>query len=227
MLSCFEFPGNFIFFLLSLFLQCLCCPCLTPMQHLHITLTRWSKSSFEPCDKVWDRRCLFFVNSLLLSYTVFFPHWLFYLVTSSHLCIVYSAQRWGWRRQKMSSNIKNEITEAKEHPSVWKRDKGNFWATVVHVYCNFRLLSPPFLTKDSFWGFEGTLLNRLLLYIHIAIIRKSTYDFLYRSTADLQYCVSFSLQQSDSDIYICFPWFFSIIDYYKKSLLFLILVIRV
>ena len=65
--------------------------------------------------------------------------------------------------------------------------------------------SPPFLTKDSFWGFEGTLLNRLLLYIHIAIIRKSTYDFLYRSTADLQYCVSFSLQQSDSDIYICFP----------------------
>ena len=113
----------------------------------------------------------------------------------------------------MSSNIKNEITKAKEHPSVWKRDKGNFWATVVHVYCNFRLLSPPFLTKDSFWGFEGTLLNGLLLYIHIAIIRKSTYDFLYRSTADLQYCISSSSQQSDSDIYI-----FSLILFHYRLL---------
>ena len=159
-------------------------PTLNPMQHLRITLTMWSKSSFEPYDKVWGRRCLFFVKCFLLKKKksplmlhCFFLHWLLHLVASSHLCTVYSAQSWGWRRQKISFNIKNKITEAKEHLSVWKRDKGNFWAAAVHVYCNFRLLSPPFLTKDSFWGFEGTLLNGLLLYIHIAIIRKSIYDF--------------------------------------------------
>ena len=57
----------------------------------------------------------------------------------------------------------------------------------------------------------------------LLLSEKASIISLYRRTADLQYCVSFSLQQSDSDIYIYFPRLFFIIEYYKKSLLFLIL----